>query len=140
MVGCWGLKKVTKRYYKYRETHRKVKGVRQKLCTKCMKWKRQSVRQFCRDNSKKDGLRIYCKECDQTYGLEYREKNKGDRVREYLKYEQRHRVVNGVKQKQCSKCRQWKVYKEYHRNKSTKDGRTPWCKTCSYKPVKKSRN
>jgi len=129
---------VTKRYYKYKETHRTVKGVKQKRCTKCMKWKRQSVREFCRDRSKKDGLRIRCKACDKAYGLEYRQLHKGD-VKPYLRFEQRHRAVKGIKEKLCSKCGKWKQYSDYHKDGSAKDGRAAWCKTCSYTPVKKKR-
>jgi 5-methylcytosine-specific restriction endonuclease McrA len=33
--------------------------------------------------------------------------------------------------KTCTKCNEWKPYAEFHRDKSTKDGRAYRCKTCA---------
>jgi hypothetical protein len=53
--------------------------------------------------------------------------------RKYLSYEQRHRVVGGVKQKRCGKCRKWKAESEFYKKSAYKDGLTVWCKSCSDK-------
>ncbi|MHC4541132.1 MAG: hypothetical protein ACYS74_15340 [Planctomycetota bacterium] len=126
---------MTKRYYKYAETHRTFRGRRQKYCTTCKQWKAES--EFRIDRDKRDGLKIRCRGCDSAYEQEYREKHKGD-VREYLRFEERHRTVKGVKQKLCCSCRQWKKEAEYYELRSSRDGLSAQCKKCSYKPAKKS--
>jgi hypothetical protein len=45
-------------------------------------------------------------------------------------YEQRHRTVDGVKQKLCRTCKEWKPEGEYHKNSSSKDGLAGSCKGC----------
>ncbi|MHC4426822.1 MAG: hypothetical protein ACYSYV_12105 [Planctomycetota bacterium] len=128
---------MTKRYYKYRETHRTVKGVRQKYCTKCKKWKRKS--EFGTDRAKRDGLKIRCKDCDRVYTRALHKKyRKGKKVRVYLRFEERHRIVKGAKEKLCTRCRKWKKGSEYYKHRSNKDGLSTRCKKCSYKPSNKS--
>jgi len=46
------------------------------------------------------------------------------------KYDDLHRVVDGVKQKLCRKCKEWKPESEFHKNASCKDGLARSCKTC----------
>ena len=99
---------MTKRYYKCEETHQTFDGVEHKRCTKCRMWKEES--EFRKDLARKDGLRIYCKGCEKVYALKRRSKNK-KAVREYLKFEDRHRVIRGFKETLCSCCKQWKYYK-----------------------------
>lgn len=118
---------MTKRYYKYAETHRTIKGRKQKYCTTCKRWKVES--DFRKDRAKRDGLRIRCRDCDDAYEQEYRRQHRGD-VREYLTFEQRHRIVNGVKQKLCGKCNQWKDENRFSRNRSSRDGLGFRCKEC----------
>lgn len=80
---------MTKRYYKYRETHRTVKSRKQKYCTKCKKWKGES--EFGIDRAKRDGLNIRCKDCYKAYTRElYRKYRKRKKVRDYLRFEERH--------------------------------------------------
>ena len=43
---------------------------------------------------------------------------------------ERHRVVNGVRKKLCSKCRKWKVESQFYRNRHSKDGLAGWCSKC----------
>lgn len=129
---------MTKRYYKHGETHRKVRGRKQKYCTKCKKWKGES--EFGTDRAKRDGLNIRCKDCYKAYTRALcRKYRKGKKARVYLRFEGRHRVVKGVKEKLCSKCRKWKKESEYYKNRSNKDGLSALCNKCSYKPAKKSR-
>jgi len=123
---------MTKRYYKYGETHRTVKGVRQKLCTKCKKWKRKS--EFGIDSAKRDGLKMRCKDCDSTYTQALRKKyRKGKKVRVYLRFEERHRIVKGVRQKLCYRCKQWKDESHYYGYYRLKDGLSLSCKDCHKK-------
>ncbi len=45
-----------------------------KICFRCKKEKNKE--NFTLDNQKKDGLRTYCKECQQNISLQYKEKNR----------------------------------------------------------------
>ncbi len=45
-------------------------------------------------------------------------------------YQQRHRVVEGVNEKLCSKCGHWKAEDQYHRHASSRDGLANHCKQC----------
>ena len=127
---------MTKRYYKCEDTHQTVKGVKLKRCTKCKRWK--EVSEFCKDRLRKDGLKIYCNACVNAYVSKRYRKNKKS-VRDYLRYEERHRVIRGFKEKLCSRCKQWKDHSDFFKDKSKKDGLQYRCKKCSYKPVKKFR-
>ncbi|MFH1716819.1 MAG: hypothetical protein ABIF19_05670 [Planctomycetota bacterium] len=127
---------MTKRYYKFRETHRTAKGVKQKRCTKCMKWKQE--REFGVDRAKRDGLNIRCRDCDRAYGRALRRKyRKGKKVRVYLRFEERHRIVRGVKQKLCYRCKEWKDQSHYYRNRGLKDGLSLSCKDCEKRNARK---
>ncbi|TKJ33561.1 MAG: hypothetical protein CEE38_20600 [Planctomycetes bacterium B3_Pla] len=127
---------MTKRYYKYRETHRTVKGVKQKLCVKCGTWKAWNKSEFRKDRYRKDGLRIWCKECDRAHERACYRKGK-KHVKELLRYEESHRTVRGVKQKLCSCCKQWKKGSLFHRNNSSKDRLCFHCKECDSKHARK---
>ena len=128
---------MTKRYYKYEETHRTVNGRKQKLCTRCKKWKEES--EFNKDRNYKDGLANRCRDCDRTYDRERYRKGKKD-VKERLRYEQSHRIVNGIKQKLCCRCKQWKKESLFHRNRRSKDGLQWKCKECESKYARKCYN
>ena len=125
-----------KKRYTYEETHRTVKGVRQKLCNKCLKWKAQV--DFYKNSIRRDGLSSRCKDCDNAKSRKrYRKKRKSRK--KYYRYEECHRVVKGVKQKRCRKCRIWKTYSEFYNNILFKDGIQYVCKQCSDKATNKSR-
>jgi len=120
---------MTKKYYKCEETHDTFNGVKHKRCTKCKRWKEES--EFCKDRARKDGLRIYCKGCNNGYALKHRRKNrKGKKTRIYLRFEDRHRVIRGFKEKLCSRCKKWKYYSGFYKNQQMKDGLSLWCKEC----------
>ena len=123
---------MTKRYYKCEETHQTIKGVKLKRCTKCKRWKELS--EFNKDRARKDGLKIYCKNCNSAYALKRYRQNK-KQVRDYLRYEERHRVIRGFKEKLCSRCKQWKYYSEFYKNRSSKDGLSCRCKECERERV-----
>ena len=55
------------------------------------------------------------------------------------KYEDFHRVVDGVKQKLCRKCNEWKPESEFHKNTSSKDGLAASCKVCKAKAARQYR-
>lgn len=129
---------MTKKYYKYEETHRKVNGRKQKFCTKCETWKVE--REFSKDQSNRDGLDIRCRDCARVYAqARYRKSTKKKKVIVYLRFKDRHRIVNRVKQKLCTKCGKWKKEIEYYKSCAEKDGLMCRCKECLYKPGKKSR-
>ncbi len=108
-----------------------------KRCSKCKCWKDES--EFGKKQRLKDGLSRWCKECDRAHGRRKYRKKKGGRVRRYLKYEERHRVVNGIKEKRCRKCGKWKAESEYYKMRRHKDGLAPRCKKCSDKATNKAR-
>jgi hypothetical protein len=51
-------------------------------------------------------------------------------LRKRFRYEDCHRVVNGVEEKLCRKCRKWKGESQFCRNRSSKDGLLGWCRRC----------
>ena len=127
---------MTKRYYKCEETHQTVKGVKLKRCTKCKRWK--EISEFCRDHARKDGLKIYCNSCINAYALTRYRKNKKS-VRDYLRYEESHRVIRGIKEKLCNRCKQWKYYSDFYKNSQAKDGLSVSCKECESKRTEHKR-
>jgi len=60
-------------------------------------------------------------------------------MKKYLRYDERHRFVKGVKQKRCGKCRKWKVESDFYKKRRHKDGLAAWCKECSNKATNESR-
>ena len=119
---------MAKKYNMYKDSHRKIKGVKQKRCTKCRNWKEES--EFYKNRACKDGLTIYCKGCVAAYGRKRRGKN-GKAFREYLRFEDRHRIRRSIKEKLCSRCKQWKYESEFYKNNSKRGGLTGRCKKCS---------
>ncbi len=116
-----------KRYFRYEESHRTIDGVKQKRCSKCKKWKDES--KFGKDSKNKDGLRYWCKDCVRAY-IRERYKKEGKGLKQYYRYEECHRVVDGVKQKRCRRCTRWKAESEFYKNRSCKDGLQFRCKAC----------
>ena len=124
---------MTKRFRSYEESHRTVGGVKQKLCCRCKKWKDESL--FHRNRRSKDGVDWQCKKCTRR---SYERTRKPGRRN--LRFEDRHRVVDQVKQKLCRKCTKWKNESEFYKNRAEKDGLDGQCKTCSYKATSKPRH
>lgn len=125
---------MAKKYYSYNETHQMVRGVKLKRCVKCKAWKEYS--EFRNDRARRDGLRIYCKTCDKATERKRRRKNR-KAVRQYLSYEDRHRIVRGFKEKLCCCCQQWKYESCFHKNRRTNDGLSYQCKECSKRDSRK---
>jgi hypothetical protein len=102
-----------------------------KRCSKCKKSKDES--EFYRKPRHKDGLSYWCRKCESEYSRNKYYKKRGGRSRKYLSYEERHRVVKGVPEKRCSRCRKWRPESRYYRKSKHKDGLAIWCKECSDK-------
>jgi hypothetical protein len=82
-------------------------------------------------------LDFWCKDCVRAYMREcYKKDGKG--LKQYLIYEERHRVVDGVKQKRCSMCKKWKAESEFYKKRRHKDGLATCCKECSNKATNKA--
>ena len=81
-----------------------------------------------------------CRDCARVHSqARYRKSKKRKKVKVYLRFKDRHRVIKSVKQKLCTKCGKWKKEIEYYKSSSEKDGLMSRCKKCTYKPAKKSR-
>ena len=107
-----------------------------KRCTKCKKWKKES--KFGKKTSQKDGLNYLCKDCVRADMREhYKKEGKG--LKKYYRYEESHRVVDGMKQKRCRRCKRWKTESMFYKNQICKDGLSEWCKECANKATNKAR-
>jgi hypothetical protein len=120
--------RMAKRRYSYEESHRTVNGVRQKRCSKCKKWKSES--KFGRLRRNKDGLRWWCFDCRNERRRKYYDRHRKTTRRNYT-YEESHRIVDGVRQKRCSKCKRWKAESKFYRVHARKDGLATSCKKCA---------
>jgi len=108
-----------------------------KRCSKCKKRKDES--KFGRNHSRRDRLSLWCKDCLRA-DMRERCRKKGKGLKIYYQYEERHRVVDGVKQKRCSRCKRWKAESGFYKRRSNKDGLAVWCKECSNKATNKCRS
>ena len=52
---------------------------------------------------------------------------------------QQHRTVEGIRQKLCKKCNEWKPESEFHKNSSSKDNLAADCKICKNNAAKQRR-
>jgi len=117
-------KKPVRDYLRYEDRHRVIRGFKEKLCSRCKKWKYYS--EFYKNSRAKDGLTVWCKECERK-----RAESKQKSERKYLRYEDRHRTIKGIRQKLCTKCSKWKAESEFHKDRSSKDGINNLCKYCA---------
>ncbi len=107
-----------------------------KQCIKCKKLKSKS--EFSKSCKNKDGLECYCKECMRAYArAQYKKKVKG--LKTNYRYEECNRVVDGLKQKLCKRCKRWKTESQYYKYRRHKDGFSEWCKECANKATNKAR-
>jgi hypothetical protein len=53
-------------------------------------------------------------------------------IRKKYRYDELYRVVSGVREKLCHKCKIWKNETEFYKNSAKKDGLTGQCKKCLY--------
>jgi hypothetical protein len=59
-------------------------------------------------------------------------------LKKYYRYEECHRVVDGVKQKRCCKCKRWKGESDFCKNRLHKDDLQSYCKVCVTKAANKA--
>ncbi len=105
-----------------------------KRCSRCKKWKDES--KFGKNRSRKNGLSLRCKDCVRADMREgYKKEGKG--LKQYYRYEESHRVVDGVKQKRCRGCKSWKAESDFYKQRRHKDGLAVWCKACANKATNK---
>ena len=94
--------------------------------------------QFNKNIKNKDRLGSHCKDCVRADMREhYKKEGKG--LKTYYRYEECHRVVDGVKQKRCCRCKRWKTENQYYKYSKPKDGLAVWCKECANKATNKAR-
>ncbi|HUU16262.1 MAG TPA: hypothetical protein VMW72_03855 [Sedimentisphaerales bacterium] len=106
-----------------------------KQCTKCKKLKSKS--EFGKNRSHRDGLKVWCKKCERA-DMRERYKKEGKGLKTYYRYEECHRVVDGVKQKRCRRCKRWKAESDFYKQRRHKDGLAAWCKECANKATTKA--
>jgi hypothetical protein len=123
---------MTGKCFGYEHTHRKVNGRKQKYCIKCHEWRVE--REFDKDPSSRDGLDVRCNDCAKLHAQDlHRIATRKRKVTAYISFKGRHRTVNGVKQKLCTTCGEWKELTEYYKNSASRDGLMGRCRKCAYK-------
>jgi len=90
-----------------------------KICSKCKIEK--SVTLFSKDKSRKDGLKLHCKDCRKIESKIYREKNPEKRKETIKKYYENNKELISQKQKKfkSENYEKWKKIKldSFHKNK-----------------------
>jgi hypothetical protein len=102
--------------------------MKQKRCTKCKKWKDESM--FGKLYYSTDRLSYACKKCRRAYAREHCNKERKGSKKKYYKYEELHQVVDGAKQKLCTKCQRWKAESDFYKERRYKDGLRYFCIEC----------
>lgn len=97
----------------------------------------QPTTDFWRNKAMPDGVYVYSKDCGRRRNQEAAER------RQLAKPDVPRRRTRGADvpegMKQCLDCEQVLLLAGFVRNRSTKDGRTPYCRPCQYKRVDASR-
>ncbi len=107
-----------------------------KQCPKCKEWKDKG--EFGKNRTRNDKLRAWCKKWECQYFHDYYRRD-GKRVKRFRKFEEYRRVVDGVKQKHCNRCKRWKPEAEFHKLRTSKDGLYWYCKKCTNEEARKYR-
>jgi len=115
-------------------TERKAEA--KKRCSKCKQWKARS--EFYRNRRSKDGIGPRCKGCVDAYNKKRYAEGRGI-VKKYRRYEDYHRVVDGVIQKECSACKEWKGENRFYKHRRHYHGLADVCKVCADKATNKCR-
>ena len=92
---------------------------------------------FWRNRAMPDGKYAYCKGCGSRRNREATEKRRLANPNVPRRRARAAEVPAGMKQ--CLDCQQIFFLNEFVRNRSTRDGRTPYCRPCQYKRVDESR-
>jgi hypothetical protein len=113
-------KKGRRKELKYLEN--KKGDVEAKICTTCSLYK--YVSDFSKDASKTFGLHSQCIKCRKT-------------VRNDVGRERKSRIQavekGGIEYRNCSKCKELKPFREYHKDKNSPFGVKSYCKDCASK-------
>ena len=108
---------------KHRFQHRFQDGIEKKHCLGCDEFK--VLKEFHKDKRAWDGLRSSCKVC-QNIAQEKRRRKLGMKPRRLAE----HRFEGAFEEKKCLTCDEWKVLKEFYKNKRSSDGLESRCKGC----------
>ena len=106
-----------------RVQHRFQGDLEEKKCSKCDEWK--VLNAFCKDKQKWDGLESRCKVC-RNIAKEQQRRKLGIKARSLAE----HRFQGVLEEKHCLGCDEWKVLKEFNKDKKTWDGLISRCKGC----------
>ena len=103
--------------------HRFEGALEEKHCLKCDKWK--VLKEFNRNKTASDGFQNHCKRCNEI-SREKRRQKLGIKARLLAK----HRFQGALEEKHCLVCNEWKVLKEFSKQKKSWDGFQSNCKEC----------
>ncbi len=106
-----------------RVQHRFQGALEEKHCSGCDQWK--VLKKFSKNKASWDGLVLRCKVCNVISLKKWRRKL-GMKPRSRVQ----HRFQGALEEKKCSKCDEWKVLKEFYKDKKSWDGLCCMCKGC----------
>lgn len=112
------------------EERQKQPEATMRLCARCKELKDQSA--FRRQAARTDGLECWCIECEREYGRQRRRAAEQAKTagKKDLRSQDRHRVVDGLRQKRCRKCKRWKPEDRFSPDRRNRDGLDGRCKQC----------
>ena len=110
--------------------HRFQGDLEEKHCLRCDEWK--ALKEFSKSKRISDGLQSNCKVC-QNIAKEKQRRELGIKPRPLAE----HRFQGALEEKHCLKCDEWKVLKEFNKNKTASDGLQGRCKGCAATAYKK---
>ena len=87
-----------------------------RICSKCKRELDESC--YTKNNSRKDGLCTYCKDCLREYNS---------------KRKDRYPIKENVQSKECSRCHEQKSISDFCLDSFSKDGHANVCKSCNNK-------
>lgn len=103
----------------------------EKLCTRCKI--KQNISNFSLNSASKDGHVTICKTCKN---LEYRQKHPNKYI---TSFEKNNREINGIKEKCCTSCKEWKTLDNFYNSAKTLDGLCTSCISCDKQRKQKNR-
>jgi len=111
-------------------------GDKLKRCPDCGSSK--PTTDFWRNKAMSDGIYAYCKDCGRRRNVKAAEKRRIGRPDAPTR---RTRAAEALPEgmKQCLDCSRVLSLDGFVRNRSTRDGRTPYCRPCQYARVAASR-
>ena len=106
--------------------HLVFSGVEKKKCPRCGFWK--DLTHFGKNKAAWDKLTVCCKECEAVTFKKFYDNQSVVLNRRPKTIP--HKILDGVEYKRCSVCEDWKVLEEFHRLRSSPDGRYSQCRDC----------